>query len=156
MFVSLPGSHTPFTHLSPVPHAGCKRNAKCSKVQIQESSFTMTAFICSYAWVVVLAVPVIPICYIKETFRNESIFLNVGIFDYTAFAVSWKDGYPLTGSTTPVTPIDRPKSARNRCVIEVFGGVFVLSIGFRILCWYRGVCHRSESDLLLFLVIETE
>ena len=26
-----------------------------------------------------------------------------------------------------VTPTDRPKSIRNRCVIEVFGGVFVLS-----------------------------
>ena len=26
-----------------------------------------------------------------------------------------------------VTPADRPKSVRNRCVIEVFGGVFVLS-----------------------------
>ena len=29
---------------------------------------------------------------------------------------------------TVVTPIDRPKSVRNRCVIEVVGGVFVLSI----------------------------
>ena len=26
-----------------------------------------------------------------------------------------------------VTSTDRPKSVRNRCVIEVFGGVFVLS-----------------------------
>ena len=26
-----------------------------------------------------------------------------------------------------VTPTDRPTSVRNRCVIEVFGGVFVLS-----------------------------
>ena len=26
-----------------------------------------------------------------------------------------------------VTPTDRPKSVRNRCVSEVFGGVFVLS-----------------------------
>ena len=26
-----------------------------------------------------------------------------------------------------VTPTDRPKSVRNRCVIKVFGGVFVLS-----------------------------
>ena len=26
-----------------------------------------------------------------------------------------------------VTPTDRPKSVSNRCVIEVFGGVFVLS-----------------------------
>ena len=27
----------------------------------------------------------------------------------------------------------------------------MLSIGFRIFCWYRGFCFRSESDLLLFL-----
>ena len=32
-----------------------------------------------------------------------------------------------------VTPTDRPKSARNRCVIEMFGGVFcvvTLLVGF--------------------------
>ena len=55
-------------------------------------------------------------------------------YDYTAFAVSGKVEYPLTGLTTPVgwlvTPTDRPKSVRNRCVIEVFGGVCVLSFGF--------------------------
>ena len=49
---------------------------------------------------------------------------------------------------TVVTPTDRPKSVRNRCSIEVFVGVFVLSIGFRIFCWYRGFRHRPESDLL--------
>ena len=27
-----------------------------------------------------------------------------------------------------VTPIDRPKSVRTRCVIELFDGVFVLSL----------------------------
>ena len=26
-----------------------------------------------------------------------------------------------------VTPTDRPKSVRNRCIVEVFGGVFMLS-----------------------------
>ena len=35
----------------------------------------------------------------------------------------------------------------------VYGGVFVLSIGFRIFCWYMGFYHRTESDLLLFLFI---
>ena len=38
---------------------------------------------------------------------------------------------------TVVTPTDRPKSVRYRCVIDVFGGVFVLSFGFRIFYWYR-------------------
>ena len=28
---------------------------------------------------------------------------------------------------TVVTPTDRPESVRNRCVIKVFGGVFILS-----------------------------
>ena len=45
-----------------------------------------------------------------------------------------------------VTPTDRPKSVCNRCVIEVFGEVFVLSIGFRIFCLYRGFCHMTESN----------
>ena len=32
-----------------------------------------------------------------------------------------------TRCMTVVTPSDRPKSVRNRCVIEFFGDVFVLS-----------------------------
>ena len=44
-----------------------------------------------------------------------------------------------------VTPTDRPKSVRNRCVIEVFGGVFVLSIGFRIFCWTHVLTTISEN-----------
>ena len=32
-----------------------------------------------------------------------------------------------TGKVVIVTPTDRPKSFRNRCVIEVFRDVFVLS-----------------------------
>ena len=27
----------------------------------------------------------------------------------------------------------------------------MLSFGFRTFCWYRGFCHRTGSDLLLFL-----
>ena len=58
---------------------------------------------------------------------------------------------PIHTQLLLVTPTDRLKSVRNRCVIEVFGGVCVLSFGFRIFCWYRGFCHRTGSDLLLFL-----
>ena len=50
---------------------------------------------------------------------------------------------------TIVTPTDRPKSVRNRYVIEVFGGVFA----FGFLCRCKGFCHRTESDLFLFLVL---
>ena len=54
---------------------------------------------------------------------------------------------------TAVTPTDRPKSVRNSCVIKVFGGVFVLSrCFFLLLCGCRGFCHRTESDLFLFLL----
>ena len=49
-------------------------------------------------------------------------------FGYTAVAVSEKVVRTLTGLITPdgltaVTPTDRPKSVRNRCVIEVLGSV---------------------------------
>ena len=51
-----------------------------------------------------------------------------------------------------VTPTDRPKSVRNRCLIELFCGVFCV---FTLPFWHfrgcRGFCHRTESDLLLFV-----
>ena len=38
------------------------------------------------------------------------------------------------------------------CYLVAFLVAFcVLSFGFRIFCWYRGFCHRTGSDLLLFL-----
>ena len=84
-------------------------------------------------------------------------YLNVCHFDYTAFAVSGKVGHPRkrcnhTSWMTVVTQADRPKSVRNRCVIEVFGGVFVcplvfeFSVGIGVI-----VIGLSQSDLLLFL-----
>ena len=52
-----------------------------------------------------------------------------------------------------VTPTDRPKSVRNRSVIELFCGVVcVVILPFWHFCWYRGFCHRTESDLFLFLL----
>ena len=53
--------------------------------------------------------------------------------DYTTVVVSGGGGedpvnrFNHTRCVAIVTPTDRPKSVRNRCVIEVFGGVFVLS-----------------------------
>ena len=53
-----------------------------------------------------------------------------------------------------VTPTDRPKSVRNRCVIELFCGVVcVVTLPFWHFCWCRGFCHRTESDLFLFLLV---
>ena len=52
-----------------------------------------------------------------------------------------------------VTPTDRPKSVRNRCLIELFCGVVcVVTLPFWHFCWCRGFCHRTESDLFLFLL----
>ena len=51
-----------------------------------------------------------------------------------------------------VTPTDRPKSVRNRFLIELFCGVVcVVTLPFWHFCWCRGFCHRTESDLFLFL-----
>ena len=52
-------------------------------------------------------------------------FLNVCTFDYTAVAGSGKVGpvnrFNHTSWVAVVTLTDRPKSVRNRCVIELFG-----------------------------------
>ena len=54
------------------------------------------------------------------------MFLNVCPFDHTAVAGSGKvDPYPVnhTSWVAIVTPTNRPKSVRNRCLIEHFCGV---------------------------------
>ena len=56
-----------------------------------------------------------------------------------------------TSRVAIVTQADRPKSVRNRCVIEVFGGVLcVVTLLFGFFCRCEGFCHRAESDLFLF------
>ena len=50
-----------------------------------------------------------------------------------------------------VIPTDRPKSVRNRCVIELFCCfVCVFTLPFLHCCWCRGFFHRTESDLFFF------
>ena len=52
-----------------------------------------------------------------------------------------------------VTPTDRPKSVRNCCLIELFCGVVcVVTLPFWHFCWCRGFCHRTGSDLFLFVL----
>ena len=59
-----------------------------------------------------------------------------------------------TSLVAVVTPTDRPKSVRNRCLIELFCGVVcVVTLPSWHFCWCRGFCHRTESDLFLFLSI---
>ena len=51
-----------------------------------------------------------------------------------------------------VIPTDRPKSVRNRCVIELLCGIICdVTLPFWHFCWCRDFCHRTESDLFLFL-----
>ena len=54
---------------------------------------------------------------------------------------------------TVVTSTDRPKSVRNRCIIGVFDGIFVLSIGFRMFVgigfFFIGLSKISFSFLLV-------
>ena len=64
-------------------------------------------------------------------------------FDYTAVAVSGKVGAHKTrlnhtSGVTAVTPADRPKSVRNRCVIEIFGGFLCCHDAFWIFLWVYG------------------
>ena len=49
-----------------------------------------------------------------------------------------------------VTPTDRPKSVHNRCAIDVLR-FCVVTLLFGFFCGCRGFCHRTESDLFLFL-----
>ena len=59
----------------------------------------------------------------------------------------------ITSWVAVVTPIDRPKSVRNCCLIElVCGAVCVVILPFWQFVWCRGFCHRTESDLFLFLL----
>ena len=61
-----------------------------------------------------------------------------------------------TNGLAVVTQTDRPKSVRNLCVIEFFGGAFcvvTLLFGFFFRC--RGFCLRTESDLFLFFLRDT-
>ena len=51
-----------------------------------------------------------------------------------------------------VTRTKRPKPTRNRCVIEVFGSVFVLSLCFfGVFCGCKVFCHKTESNISLVL-----
>ena len=51
-----------------------------------------------------------------------------------------------------VTPTDRPKSVRNRCVIEILVPFYVVTLFFGFFFGCRGFCDRTESDLFLFLL----
>ena len=82
-------------------------------------------------------------------------FLNACPLDYTGSGkVGPVNQVNRTRWVAVVTQNDRPKSVRNRCVIELFCGVVcVVTLPFCHFCWCRGFCHRTESDLFLFLFL---
>ena len=86
-------------------------------------------------------------------------FLNVCPFDYTAVAGSGKVG-PVnqvnhTSLVAVITPTDRPKSIRNRCVIEFFCGVVcVVTLSLWHFCWCMGFC-KGLSQISSFFSLDT-
>ena len=80
----------------------------------------------------------------------------IGEFDFQ----KWAKFCFYTSWVAIVTQTDRPKLVRNRCVIEVFGSVCVLSRCFGGggggFSGCRGFCYMTESDFFLFLPIESQ
>ena len=110
------------------------------------------------------------LCFFKEVELSWLLVLGLykedylQIFKFVSFCLhgfcnKWESWDPVnrlnhTSLVAIVTPSDRPKSVRNRCVIKVFGGVFyVVKLLFGFFCGCRGFCHRTESDLFLFLLL---
>ena len=93
-----------------------------------------------------------------DVFNDTSRYLDdIFTINNPEFAGSGKVG-PVnqvnhTSWVAVVTPTDCPKSVRNRCVIELFCGVvYIFNLPFWHFCCCRGFCHRTESDLFLFLI----
>ena len=55
-----------------------------------------------------------------------------------------------------VTPTDRPTSVRNRCVIEVFGGLFVLSRSLLDFSVGVGAFVIGPSQISIFFSLDTK
>ena len=92
-------------------------------------------------------------CLYKEVylqiFKRVSFWLHCCCGEWEGWA---RKPVNHTSWVAVVTPTDRPKSVRNRCVIELFCDVvYVVILPFWQFCWCRGFCHRTESDLFLFL-----
>ena len=75
-----------------------------------------------------------------------------------SFCDKWEDWDPVnrfnhTSWVAVVTLTDRPKSVRNRCVIQVFGGVFVLSLGFLDFSLGVRACVIGLSQISSFFLL---
>ena len=87
-------------------------------------------------------------CRLKVSLVRQNLMFWFNYHLYNFFSVNH------TSWMAVVTPTDRPKSVRNRCLIELFRGVVcVATLQFWHFCWCRGFCHRTESDLLFVSII---
>ena len=66
--------------------------------------------------------------------------------DSTVAEAPSRESVPATVSRPEEDESDMPL-----CNRSFWWRLCVLSFGFRIFCWYRGFCHRTGSDLLLFV-----
>ena len=98
-------------------------------------------------------IPTLPFQDLNMLYLLIQIFLYRSCRDFLAFK-GWDPGnwFNHTSWVAIVTPNERPKSVRNRCVIEVFGGVFVVTLLLGFFCGCSGFCQRTESDLFLILL----
>ena len=118
--------------------------------------FIIYAILESILWPLRLGWLLVCLLY-KEVYLH--FFLYVCRFDYTAVAGSGKVGHVNQVNHTSwvalATPTDRPKSVRNRCLIELLCVVVCdLTLPFWHFCLCRDFCYRTESDLLLFVLIK--
>ena len=94
-------------------------------------------------------------CLYKEVYLQ--VFKCVSFWSHGCCG-EWEGG-PVnqvhhTSWVAVVTPTDRPKSVRNCCLIEFFCGVVCdVTLPFWTFSVGVGFCHRTGSDLLLFVFI---
>ena len=95
----------------------------------------------------------------------SSVFIRRIIYNFLICVSFWlhgccgkKEGCALVNrfihasAMAVITPTDRPKSVHNRCVVEVLVAFLCCHVAFWIFFVdVRGFCHRTESDLFLFL-----
>ena len=89
--------------------------------------------------------------YLK-VFKRVSVWLHSCCGKWEGWALVNRLS-PTSGSTV-VAQTDRPKSIRNRCVIEVFGGVFVLwvrSLPFSLTLVWEGIHEEKTIKRIFFL-----
>ena len=87
---------------------------------------------------------------IDNFFKNVSFWLDNVFSKYEdCDPVNW---FNNTSWDVAITPTNRHKSVRNRCVFNIFWRFFVVTVLFGSFCC-KVSCNRTESDLFLILFI---